>query len=73
MSSWNNKKVSVGGLHFQVNEEVIAKVTGLSMEGRKYKKTYQMIDTTSLNLFFRVGKNLVKKFGGFNREQLPEF
>lgn len=38
ISSWNNRKVFVGGIHFQINEEVITKVMGLSVEGRKYKK-----------------------------------
>ncbi|XP_059066261.1 uncharacterized protein LOC131857592 [Cryptomeria japonica] len=71
MTSWEDRRVTMGGISFEINEEVIAQVTGLSMEGSKWKKQSRIADSTNLNQFFRQGKNPIKRVGGFNREELP--
>lgn len=38
VTSWEDRRVTMGGISFEINEEVIAQATGLSMEGRKWKK-----------------------------------
>lgn len=60
----------MGGISFGFNKEVISQSTGLSMEGRKWKKQSCISDTTSLNQFFYDGENHVKRVGGFNWEEL---
>lgn len=38
VASWEDRRVTMGGISFEINEEFIAQATGLSMEGRKWKK-----------------------------------
>lgn len=56
VGSWRERRVTMGGISFEVNEEVISKVTGLSCDGKKYKKYKKHTktqDLESLNTFFR--------------------
>lgn len=71
MASWEDKRVTMGGISFEINEEVIAQAMRLSMEGRKWKKQSCISDTTSLNQFFCEGENSVKRAGDFNWKELP--
>ncbi len=36
VNSWNNGKVKVNGVSFQITKEVVAEVTGIPMEGSKF-------------------------------------
>ena len=36
VKSWNNGKVKVNGVYFQITEEVVAEVTGIPVEGHKF-------------------------------------
>ena len=38
INGWNDRKVTINGITFQVNEEVIAMANGLSMKGKKMEK-----------------------------------
>lgn len=71
VASWEDRRVTIRGISFEINEEVIAQAMSLSMEGRKRKKQSHISDTTSLNQFFREGENSVKRMSGFNQEDLP--
>ena len=35
VNGWNDRKVTINGITFQVNEEVIAMAAGLSLKGKK--------------------------------------
>ena len=43
VSRWNDRRVTINGITFQVNEEVIAMAIGLSSKGRKWKKSHENI------------------------------
>lgn len=51
----------VGGLTFEVNEEVILKAMGLAMEGRKWKKMSKNSGYIALNQFFNPPEEPIKK------------
>ena len=38
VNGWSDRRVTINGITFQVNEEVIAMAIGLSAKGRKWKK-----------------------------------
>lgn len=60
------------GILFEVNEEEIAQVvTGLSTEGRKWKRTSHVENSEILNWFFHGNEALVKLQGGYESEELP--
>lgn len=71
VASWEDRRVTMGGISFEVNEDMIAQSTSLSMEGTEWKKQSHVSDTTSLNQFFRDGENPVKQADGFNCEEIP--
>ena len=51
-NGWNDQKVTINGITFQVIEEVIAMVTSLSMKGKKWRKVTKIIDEANMNSFF---------------------
>lgn len=61
----------VGGILFKVNEEMIMQATGLSMEGRKWKRPSHLENSESLNRFFCGNEYQVKLESGHAREELP--
>ncbi|XP_057846404.2 probable serine/threonine-protein kinase PBL7 [Cryptomeria japonica] len=71
VSSWNDRRVVMGDISFEINEVVIAQATGLPTEGRKWKKTSRVTNETSMNRFYKKGKEKVKLRGGFNIDCLP--
>ena len=71
-NGWCDGKVTINGIIFEVNEEVIAMATGLSAKGRKWRKVAKMSDEASMNGFFREGEDPVRFRGGFMREKLPD-
>lgn len=42
VNSWNNGKVKVNGVYFQITEDVVAEVTGIPMEGHKFFRDKKM-------------------------------
>ena len=52
VNRWNDHKVTINGITFQVNEDVIAMATRLPMKGKKWKKVTKMVDEASMNKFF---------------------
>ena len=66
----NKRRVTMGDLTFEVNEEVISKATSLAMEGREWKNNSKMSDYDDLNQLFNPIENLVNKYGGLSREDL---
>ena len=71
MNSWNDRKVTINGITFQVTEEVIAMVTGLSMKGKKWRRVTKITDEGSMNSFFVEDEELIRYRGGFKRDKLP--
>lgn len=68
--SWKNQRVAIGGISFEVSEEVIAQATSLSLEGRQWKWTSHVTNSDNLNKFFKGKEAPVKLQGGFTREEL---
>ena len=52
VNEWNDRKVTINGITFQVNEEVIAMATSLSMRGKKQRKVTKTTDEANMNSFF---------------------
>ena len=52
VNGWNDCKVTINEITFQVNEEVIAMATGLSMKGKKSRKITKIANEASMNSFF---------------------
>ena len=52
VNGWNDRRVTIYGILFQVNEEFISMATSLSLKGKKWKKFTKMTDMASLNCFF---------------------
>ncbi len=48
----NNMRVVMNGISFEINKEVINKVGGFSLEGRKWRKTTSVADEVNLIQFF---------------------
>lgn len=71
VSSWNDRRVVMGDISFEISEDVIAQATGLSTKVRKWKKTSRVADETSMNCFYIKDEDPVKMQGGFNKECLP--
>ena len=65
MNRWNDCKVTINGITFQVNEDVIAMAIGLSMKGKKWKKVTKIADEVSMNRFFAKDEEPVRYRGGF--------
>ena len=55
-NGWSDRMVTINGITFQVNEEVIAMATGLSTKGKKWRKVAKPPDETSMNGFFHEGE-----------------
>ena len=72
VNGWNDRKVTINGITFQVNEEVIAMANGLSLKGKKWKKVTKMADEVRMNNFFGEREEPVRYRGGFKREKLLE-
>lgn len=49
VTSWNDGRVTIRGISFEVSKEVIARVTGLPNSGRTWNKTMKVLDQISLN------------------------
>lgn len=71
-TSYNNKRVTMGGISFVISEEVIVKAIGIPMDGRKQKRNIHVPNSESLYRFFRGKEVLVKLQGGYAREELPD-
>ena len=52
VNSWNDRKVTINNITFQVTEEVISMATGLTTKGKKWKKVTKVPDEASMNNFF---------------------
>ena len=61
MASWSDRKITVRGLTFKENEEVITKATSLAMEGKKWKKIKKTSDYEVLKQFVNPPEEQVKK------------
>ena len=72
VNSWNERKVTINGITFQVSKEVIAMATGLNMKGKKWKKVTKVPDEASMNNFFAEDEESVRYRGGFKRDKLPK-
>ncbi len=59
VNGWNDYKVTINEITFQVNEEVIAMATGLSMKGKKWRKVTKTFDEASMNNFFAKDEELI--------------
>lgn len=46
VNSWNNGKVKVNGVSFQITEEVVAEVMGIPMEGHKFYRDKKFSSNT---------------------------
>ena len=57
INGWNEQKVTINGITFQVNEEVISMATGLSPKGKKWKKVTKMVDEVSMKSFLEKAKS----------------
>lgn len=71
-NSWNERRVTMGGISFEINEDSIAQATGLCSKGQKWKKTSSISNETTRNKFFQRNEVLVKLCGGFKRQELPK-
>lgn len=70
MNSWDDRRVMMNGITFQVSKEVISMVTGLAMKGRKWKKVMRFLDEANLNYFFWEEEEPIHHYSGFRREKL---
>ena len=70
VNSWNDRKVTINGITFQVTEEVIAMATGLSMKGKKWRKVTKITDEASMNRFFAEDEESIHYRGGFKGDKL---
>ena len=52
INGWNDHKVTINGITFQVNEEVISMATSLSMKGKKWRKVTKTVDEACMRSFF---------------------
>lgn len=44
VTSWKDRRVTIGSISFDINEEVIARATSLTLDGRTWKKTTKVVD-----------------------------
>ena len=51
LNGCNDYKVTINGITFQVNEEVISMATSLSMKGKKWRKVTKTADEASMSYF----------------------
>ena len=72
VNSWNERKVTINDITFQVTEEVIAMATGLTTKGKKWKKVTKVPDEASMNNFFAENEELIRHRGGFKRDKLSK-
>lgn len=49
---WTDRRVTINGISFEINEEVIGRAIGLSLEGRKLCKKTSVLNKASLTKFF---------------------
>ncbi|KAH9315249.1 hypothetical protein KI387_023876 [Taxus chinensis] len=70
LKKWNNRKVTYKGRVFDVNEEIIAKVTRFNRKGLNFYKNKIDIDAEEWK-FLNYGESLVYKNGGYVRVSLP--
>ena len=71
VNSWNDRKVTINGITFQVTEEVIAMANGLTTKGKKWRKVTKVLDEANMNSFFMEDEELILYRGGFKRDKLP--
>lgn len=70
--SRKDRRVTINGITFQVNEESISMLTGLEISGRKWKKVTKVVNEASLAIFFRGNEALDRYHGGLRRDKLSE-
>ena len=63
VNKWNDRRVTINEITFQVNEEVIAMATGLLSKGKKWRKVMKTLDEASMNNFFNEGEEPVRLRG----------
>ena len=59
VNSWNNGRVKVNGVSFQITEEVVAEVTGIPMEGFKFYRD-KKLSSNAIKDFVKNSKELNK-------------
>lgn len=67
-TSWEYSRVIIGGISFDLNEDVIFKATRIFTKGHKWKKSRRVVDNDSINQLFYENEKLVKIHGSFNSE-----
>ena len=72
VNSWKKQCITIDGVTFEVMKELITNATGLSLEGKSWRKQPRVKDEVSPNSFFCSHKALVYFHGGFSREKLPK-
>lgn len=74
VNSWNNGKVKVNGVSFQITEEVVAEVTGIPMEGFKFYRDKKLSSNAIKDLMKNSAEMnmLVKKESFFVMEMIKK-
>ena len=71
VNRWNDRRFTINGITFQVNEEVIYMATILLSKGKKWKKVMKMSDA-SMNNFFGEGEESACFRGGVHEGEIVE-
>ncbi len=68
VNTWNERKVTIEGMTFKINKDIIDQDTSLLTKGQKWKMVTKFLDENRLNIFFKANQSLVRLCYDFDRD-----